>query len=46
LPDFGEVAARDGGKKVGEPLEAHLGRFACSEGVGRHLAAAVAGTGE
>jgi hypothetical protein len=41
LPDSGAVAAGVGGKKVGEPLEAHLGRFACSEGVGRHLAAAV-----
>jgi hypothetical protein len=45
LPDSGEVVAGVGGKKVGEPLEAHLRRFACSKGVGRHLAAAVAGTG-
>jgi hypothetical protein len=45
LPDSGEVAAGVGGKKVVEPLEAHLGRFACPEGVGRHLEAVVAGTG-
>jgi hypothetical protein len=36
LPDSGEVAADIDGERVG---------FACSEGVERHLAAAVAGAG-